>query len=190
MMRRKHVLFFACAALTVSLFTSCNLKDKLKSLIEEKTGDKVEAKTDSLLSITITETVSLENDKQETVSDEEAIAFIEEFYTMDGWDVSDLKKYLSPEALKAIELDPDDETFRDVAIGDKYMGWELVCGDPVGDLDLLNTTKAKAIGNNQYEKVFTVAHWMDHSHKQNVTYRYTVGRRDGQLKITKVERGV
>ena len=70
------------------------------------------------------------------------------------------------------------------------MGWELVCSDPVGDLDLLNTTKAKAIGNNQYEKVFTVAHWMDHSHKQNVTYRYTVGRRNGQLKITKVERGV
>lgn len=186
-MRRKHVLFFACAALAVSLFTSCNLKDKLKSLIEEKTGDKVEAKTDSILNITITETVSLENDKQEAVSDEEAIAFIEEFYAMDGWDVSDLQKYLSTEALKSIEMDPDDENFRDVAIGEKYRGWELVCGDPVGDLDLLNTTKAKAIGNNQYEKVFTIAHWADHSHKQNTTYRYTVGRIDGELKITKVE---
>lgn len=187
-MRRKRLLFFACTALTVSLFTSCNLKDKLKSFIEEKTSDKVEAKTDSVVSITINETATTpDNDKQEAVSDDEAIAFIEEFYAMDGWDVSDLQKYLSTEALKAIELDPDDENFRDVAIGDKYMGWELVCGDPVGDTDLLNVTKAKAVGNNQYEKVFTTAHWADHSHKQTTTYRYTVGRRDGQLKITKVE---
>lgn len=186
-MKARHITIIACASLAVCLCTSCILKDKLKELINEKEAETAVTPKDSINEVAVTEKQEAETTGNDAVSDEEAIAFIEEFYAMDGWDVSDLQKYLSTEALKSIEMDPDDENFRDVAIGEKYRGWELVCGDPVGDLDLLNTTKAKAIGKNQYEKVFTVAHWMDHSNKQNVTYRYTVGRIDGELKITKVE---
>lgn len=173
--------------MTLCLCSSCNPKDALRKWLLEKEGETVEAKTDSIKDVKAVDNTEAGNTA--AVTDEEAIAFIEEFYAMDGWEVSDLEKYLSPEVLRDLELDPDDDNFRDVAIGEKYRGWELVCGDPVGDTDLLNTTKAKAIGNNQYEKVFTTAHWMNHSRKYNTTYRYTVGRINGQLKITKVENG-
>lgn len=173
--------------MTLCLCSSCNPKDALRKWLLEKESETVEAKTDSIKDVKVVDNTEAGNTS--AVTDEEAIAFIEEFYAMDGWEVSDLEKYLSPEVLKDLELDPDDDNFRDVAIGEKYRGWELVCGDPVGDTDLLNTTKAKAIGNNQYEKVFTTAHWMNHSRKYNTTYRYTVGRINGQLKITKVENG-
>lgn len=173
--------------MTLCLCSSCNPKDALRKWLLEKESETVEAKTDSIKDVKVVDNTEAGNTA--AVTDEEAIAFIEEFYAMDGWEVSDLEKYLSPEVLKDLELDPDDDNFRDVAIGEKYRGWELVCGDPVGDTDLLNTTKAKAIGNNQYEKVFTTAHWMNHSRKYNTTYRYTVGRINGQLKITKVENG-
>lgn len=173
--------------MTLCLCSSCNPKDALRKWLLEKESETVEAKTDSIKDVKVVDNTEAGNTS--AVTDEEAIAFIEEFYAMDGWEVSDLEKYLSPEVLRNLELDPDDDNFRDVAIGEKYRGWELVCGDPVGDTDLLNTTKAKAIGNNQYEKVFTTAHWMNHSRKYNTTYRYTVGRINGQLKITKVENG-
>ena len=171
--------------MTLCLCSSCNPKDALRKWLLEKESETVEAKTDSIKDVKVVDNTEAGNTS--AVTDEEAIAFIEEFYAMDGWEVSDLEKYLSPEVLKDLELDPDDDNFRDVAIGEKYRGWDLVCGDPVGDSDLLNTTKAKAIGNNQYEKVFTTAHWMNHSRKYNTTYRYTVGRINGQLKITTVE---
>lgn len=186
-MKTKHFTIIACAAMTLCLCSSCNPKDALRKWLLEKESETVEAKTDSIKDVKVVDNTEAGNTS--AVTDEEAIAFIEEFYAMDGWEVSDLEKYLSPEVLKNLELDPDDDNFRDVAIGEKYRGWELVCGDPVGDTDLLNTTKAKAIGNNQYEKVFTTAHWMNHSRKYNTTYRYTVGRINGQLKITKVENG-
>ncbi|MBR4925034.1 MAG: hypothetical protein IKZ61_04695 [Prevotella sp.] len=188
-MKTKHFIIIACAAMTVCLCSSCNPKEMLRKWLYEKEETTGEATKDSIWDVKVVKNTEVENTQNDAVTDEEAIAFIEEFYAMDGWEVSDLEKYLSPEVLKELELDPDDDNFRDVAIGEKYRGWDLVCGDPVGDTDLLNTTKAKAIGNNQYEKVFTTAHWMNHSRKYNTTYRYSVGRINGQLKITKVENG-
>ena len=184
-MTKRTFTTLACAAMTLCLCSSCDLKETLKKWINEK-ENTVEATTDSIKDVKVenTEAVSATDD---AVTDAEAIAFIEEFYAMDGWEVSDLQKYLSPETLKDYELTPEESGIDDVAIGGKYKGWELVCVDPVGDLDQLNVTKAVPVGDGRYKKIFTTAHWADHSHKYNTTYYYTVKRIDGQLKIAKVE---
>ena len=187
-MKKAISILIAGAALTAGLLaTSCRGKVTINS---ENGSDTIEFDTDSIrqININVQTTGGSSASNASDVSDEEAIAFIEEFYAMEGWDSDDLKKYLSASALKFVELDKEDYFYgNEVAIDGKYAGWDLVMGDPVGETDLLKVTKAKATGDGRYEKSFTTAYWGDHSQKSTSSLFYTVERIDGQLKITKVE---
>ena len=184
---KKILTLIAGTALTAGLLISCrgNMTGN-----GENGSDSIEFNTDSMQEMNIN--AQTNGNSQNEVSDEEAIAFIEEFYKPDAdgyinWDEKELQKYLSAEVVKELHDDfpfGDDDSW---AENEQYATWNLLATDPVGDLDLLNVSKAEATGDGRYEKRFTTAHWANHSQSSTSSLFYTVERIDGNLKITKVE---
>lgn len=187
-MKQTIFTLFAGAFLCVGLLASCRGKVTISG---ENGTDTLEFNTDSIKQVNINVQVGNKT-ADDAVTDEEAIAFIEEFYQPheDGniyWDEKTLKQYLSESVLKQLRdnyLFDDEES---VPAEERYANWELLTTDPVGDMDLLNVSKAEFTGDGRYEKRFTIAHWSDHSIQQTSSLFYTVERIDGKLKITKVE---
>jgi len=183
---KKILTLIAGVALIAGLLTSCRGNVNGNG---ENGSDSIESNTD------MNSNAQTNVNSQNEVSDEEAIAFIEEFYTPDadgniGWDEKELQKYLSAEVVKELHENfpfEDDDSW---AENEQYATWDLLVTDPVGDLDLLNVSKAEATGDGRYEKRFTTAHWANHSASSTSSLFYTVERIDGDLKITKVENNI
>jgi hypothetical protein len=187
-MKLTILTLLAGALLTLGLLASCRGKVTISG---DNGTDTLEFNTDSIREINInvkTNDATSEN----SVSDEEAIAFIEEFYVKDkdnSCDFSEkrLKQYLSPELVQRLRDDfcfGDDDAW---AEDEKYATWELLYTDPVGDIDLYDISKAQPTGDGRYEKRFTTAYWGTPKNKEVSSLYYTVERIDGVLKITKVE---
>ena len=172
-MKHSILTLFAGAFLTANLLTSCQGK---VTTTGENSND-----TDSITEININD-----NDSQSKVSDEEAIALIEEFYKCDNWE-EEPQKYLSPDVIKKLKddliFDNDSSWLEEY----EYAFWEVYTTDPVGDMDLLDMSKAEPTGDGRYEKRFTTAYWGDHSEKRVTSLFYTVERINGKLTITKIE---
>ena len=113
---------------------------------------------------------------------EEAIAFIEKFYSYvlgpnaTGWSDEILKRYLDPAVLEFLS-----ETFGEIDTS------PLLFCDPAGDLYLVDHTKAVATQDGRYRKDFTTEYWGDSSIKINGSIYYTVNTTQGNMRITKIE---
>ncbi len=184
-MKQTILSMLAGAFVIACMLTSCRGKVTVET---SKGTDSLQFDTDSISKVEVKVEVgnALSDEK---VTDEEAIAFIDEFYAMDGWDGDDFRKYLGDEVLKQLE-EGVYEGFEDVAIDEKYAGWDLLCSDPVGETDLYDISPATATGDGRYEKKFTTAYWGTPEKKSVNSIYYTVERVNGELKITKVEGGI
>lgn len=187
-MKPTILTLLAGALLTLGLLASCRGKVTISG---DNGTDTIEFNTDSIREININVKTN-DATSQNSISDEEAIAFIEEFYLRDkdnSCDFSEkrLKQYLSPELVQRLRDDfcfGDDDSW---AEDEKYATWELLYTDPVGDIDLYDISKAEPTGDGRYEKRFTTAYWGTPKNKEVSSLYYTVERIDGALKITKVE---
>ena len=184
-MKKSFLTVLMGALLTVGLTTSCRGKVTVST---DKGTDTIEFNTDSINRVQINVEVGNEASSEE-VSDEEAIAFIDEFYDKDGWTGDDLHTYLGEAVLKQLE-EGVPEGFEDVAIDEKYAGWDLLCSDPVGETDLHEISPAEATGDGRYVKHFTTSYWGTPENKDISSIFYTVERVNGELKITKLEGGI
>ena len=183
---KQTILSMLVGALAITcMFTSCRGKVTVET---DKGTDSLQFDTDSISKVEVEVEVGNAT-SDEKVTDEEAIAFIDEFYAIDGWDGEDVRKYFSEDVLKQLE-EAVYEGFEDVAIDEKYAGWDLLCTDPVGETDVYDISPATATKDGRYEKKFNTAYWGTPNDKNVNSIYYTVERVNGELKITKVEGGI
>ena len=188
-MKKPILSLLAGAILTLGLLASCRGKVTVSG---DNGTDTLEFNTDSIREISINVKTN-DATSESSVSDEEAIQWIEDFYDYvvndekDGWNEKVLKRYLSPELVKKLHDNFCFEEDESYAEDEKYATWELLNTDPVGDIDLFEISKAEPTGDGRYEKRFTTAYWGTPKNKQVSSLFYTVERIDGALKITKVE---
>ena len=135
---------------------------------------------------------SITDDGWQDVSSEEALAFIEEFYThapkqgSSEWDERVLKRYLAPNVLQTLRDSVKNAYDKDTSA--KYATWLLTCIDNSEMIYLSKDNQpAYKDDNGRYVKDFKIFYWADPmlSYVQNLYF--TVKKKGGKLFITQID---
>ena len=126
------------------------------------------------------------HDDWQPVSDEQAVAFVENFYScmsMDNgrWDDAVLEQYLAPSVLKMLqEAAADNES--------KYASWLLSATD---DMEMIkpsiHSESPVMTADGRVAKVQSVFYWGDTCLRDTQTIYFTVKSKGGRLMITQVD---
>ena len=129
----------------------------------------------------------------EDVSEKEAIAFVEEFYShatedegIYNWDEAVLQKYLSPTVLNTLHaLVGDASTESDST--EKYATWLLTGLDNSEQIIVRNQDEANIAEDGRLHKTFTLAYWADRGLISYQELFYTVKKKGERLFITQID---
>lgn len=168
----------------------------LTSSILSCTGNKnngVADNNDSIVTDSL-KTDSLANIHWQDVSEEEAIAFIEEFYSHApkesnawDWDEAILRKYLAPAVLDTLHALVE-TSFTDADEGTKYATW-LLTGIDNSEQICVSRKNITAIHekDGRYRKHFEVYYWADGMLDGVQELYYTVKSDGNRLFITRID---
>lgn len=138
-----------------------------------------------------TKTSITDNGWQE-VSSEEALAFIEEFYThapkqgSSEWDEQVLKRYLAPNVLQTLRDSVKNAYDKDTNA--KYATWLLTCIDNSEMIYLSKDNQpAYQDDNGRYVKDFKIFYWADPMLSYVQELYFTVKKKGGKLFITQID---
>ena len=138
-----------------------------------------------------TKTSITDNGWQE-VSSEEALAFIEEFYThapkqgSSEWDEQVLKRYLAPNVLQTLRDSVKNAYDKDTSA--KYATWLLTCIDNSEMIYLSKDNQpAYQDDNGRYVKDFKIFYWADPVLSYVQELYFTVKKKGGKLFITQID---
>lgn len=129
----------------------------------------------------------------EDVSEQEAIAFVEDFYShatedegIYKWDEAVLQKYLSPAVLDTLHAQVGDaSTETDGA--EKYATWLLTGLDNSEQIIVRNEDEACLTEDGRLHKTFTLAYWADRMLTSYQELFYTVKKKGDRLFITQID---
>jgi hypothetical protein len=126
------------------------------------------------------------------VSSEEALAFIEEFYThapeqgSSEWDEQVLKRYLAPNVLQTLRDSVKNAYDKDTSA--KYATWLLTCIDNSEMIYLSKDNQpAYQDDNGRYVKDFKIFYWADPVLSYVQELYFTVKKKGGKLFITQID---
>ena len=134
----------------------------------------------------------VDKDVWKDVSQEKAIAFIDEFYShapKEGsyeWDEKILKRYLAPEVLQTLRDSVKNSYNKDTQA--KYATW-LLTGIDNSEMIWLSKTDfpVEPVEDGRYAKTFKVFYWADPMLSLSQTLFFTVKSKGGRLYITKID---
>lgn len=135
---------------------------------------------------------SITDDGWQDVSSEEALAFIEEFYThapeqgSSEWDEQVLKRYLAPNVLQTLRDSVKNAYDKDTSA--KYATWLLTCIDNSEMIYLSKDNQpAYKDDNGRYVKDFKIFYWADPVLSYVQELYFTVKKKGGKLFITQID---
>ncbi len=135
---------------------------------------------------------SITDDGWQEVSSEEALAFIEEFYThapkqgSSEWDEQVLKRYLAPNVLQTLRDSVKNAYDKDTSA--KYATWLLTCIDNSEMIYLSKDNQpAYKDDNGRYVKDFKIFYWADPVLSYVQELYFTVKKKGGKLFITQID---
>lgn len=181
---KKNLLNFVTGAILLAGFLACTGKGNISG----NTGAEDSIPSDSIRDDGLTLT------NWQDVSEEEAIAFIEEFYTHApkeqgsyAWDEAILRKYLAPAVLDTLQaLVATAST--ELEGSEKYATWLLTGMDNSGQICVSRQNHpARAEGDGRYRKHFEVYYWADGMLDGVQELYYTVKSNGEQLFITRID---
>ncbi len=135
---------------------------------------------------------SITDDGWQEVSSEEALAFIEEFYShapkqgSSEWDEQVLKRYLAPNVLQTLRDSVKNAYNEDTDA--KYATWLLTCIDN-SEMIYLSSDNQPAYqdDNGRYVKDFKIFYWADPVLSYVQELYFTVKKKGGKLFITQID---
>ena len=135
---------------------------------------------------------SITDDGWQEVSSEEALAFIEEFYShapkqgSSEWDEQVLKRYLAPAVLQTLRDSVKNAYNEDTDA--KYATWLLTCIDN-SEMIYLSSDNQPAYqdDNGRYVKNFKIFYWADPMLSYVQGLYFTVKKKGGKLYITQID---
>lgn len=135
---------------------------------------------------------SITDDGWQEVSSEEALAFIEEFYShapkqgSSEWDEQVLKRYLAPAVLQTLRDSVKNAYNEDTDA--KYATWLLTCIDN-SEMIYLSSDNQPAYqdDNGRYVKNFKIFYWADPMLSYVQWLYFTVKKKDGKMYITQID---
>ena len=135
---------------------------------------------------------SITDDGWQNVSSEEALAFIEEFYShapkqgSSEWDEQVLKRYLAPAVLQTLRDSVKNAYNEDNDA--KYATWLLTCIDN-SEMIYLSSDNQPAYqdDNGRYVKNFKIFYWADPMLSYVQELYFTVKKKGGKLFITQID---
>lgn len=128
-------------------------------------------------------------DDWQPVSEKQALAFVEDFYThapADGnvWNETVLEQYLAPSVLRVLQTEAANSSDGK----DKYASWWLTCTDNTGMiLPSSNKEAALITDDGRVSKTFKVYYWADTWLRSEQTLYFTVKSKNGRLLITQID---
>lgn len=135
---------------------------------------------------------SITDDGWQEVSSEEALAFIEEFYShapkqgSSEWDEQVLKRYLAPNVLQTLRDSVKNAYDKDTNA--KYATWLLTCIDNSEMIYLSKDNQpAYQDDNGRYVKDFKIFYWADPVLSYVQELYFTVKKKGGKLFITQID---
>ena len=135
---------------------------------------------------------SITDDGWQEVSSEEALAFIEEFYShapkqgSSEWDEQVLKRYLAPNVLQTLRDSVKNAYDKDTSA--KYATWLLTCIDNSEMIYLSKDNQpAYQDDNGRYVKDFKIFYWADPVLSYVQELYFTVKKKGGKLFITQID---
>ena len=135
---------------------------------------------------------SITDDGWQEVSSEEALAFIEEFYShapkqgSSEWDEQVLKRYLAPNVLQTLRDSVKNAYNEDTDA--KYATWLLTCIDNSEMIYLSKDNQpAYQDDNGRYVKDFKIFYWADPVLSYVQELYFTVKKKGGKLFITQID---
>ena len=135
---------------------------------------------------------SITDDGWQEVSSEEALAFIEEFYShapkqgSSEWDEQVLKRYLAPNVLQTLRDSVKNAYDKDTSA--KYATWLLTCIDNSEMIYLSKDNQpAYKDDNGRYVKDFKIFYWADPMLSYVQELYFTVKKKGGKLFITQID---
>ena len=135
---------------------------------------------------------SITDDGWQEVSSEEALAFIEEFYShapkqgSSEWDEQVLKRYLAPNVLQTLRDSVKNAYDKDTSA--KYATWLLTCIDNSEMIYLSKDNQpAYKDDNGRYVKDFKIFYWADPVLSYVQELYFTVKKKGGKLFITQID---
>ena len=139
-----------------------------------------------------TKKTSITDDGWQNVSSEEALAFIEEFYShapkqgSSEWDEQVLKRYLAPNVLQTLRDSVKNAYDKDTSA--KYATWLLTCIDNSEMIYLSKDNQpAYQDDNGRYVKDFKIFYWADPMLSYVQELYFTVKKKGGKLFITQID---